>query len=316
MWNLAPLRAIQVFEVLARSGSVAGAADELGITAGAVSQQIHRIEQAVGVRLLERKGRRLELTSWGRLYFDQIEVAFEQLRHAQEVLDRARAKKGLVLSCLPSLASKWIAPLLLSWRARHHGSNVRLIGTHSEPRFGDGRVDFRISYGPRIRRFEHYAELFTDWVVPACSPAFLAQHPIPRPTDILRLPLIEIDWGPEDLPPPNWGDWAASIGACSKGTASELTCSLSSVAIDTAVREGGFVLGQIAMMAEDLAAGRLVIPFDHRLKLPEAYFLAWDCAALDKPLGVTFRRWIVSVAKRQAVISRTPRPDPLLPRSS
>jgi len=305
--SLAPLRALQVFEALGRSGSVAGAADELGISAGAVSQQIRRIEQAVGVRLLQRKGRRLELTSWGRLYFDQVEVAFKQLRSAQEVLDRARAKRGLVLSCLPSLASKWIAPLLFDWRAAHPGANVRLIGTHSEPRFGDGRVDFRISYGPRIRSFERYAELFTDWVVPACSPSFLAQHPIRRPTDILALPLIEIDWGSEDLPPPTWADWAASIGARSTDVASELTCSLSSVAIDTAIREGGFVLGQMAMIAEDLRAGRLVIPYDHRLRLPEPYFLAWDGAALDKPLGAEFRRWIMGAGRRQAALSRTPR---------
>ena len=71
MKNPPPLRAIQAFEAFGRLGSVTGAADELGVSPGAVSQQIRKAEEVLGVQLLERRGRILTLTSWGRLYHGQ-----------------------------------------------------------------------------------------------------------------------------------------------------------------------------------------------------------------------------------------------------
>src|SRR5687768_7351920 len=106
MTKLPPLRAIQAFEAVGRLGSVNDAADELGVSQGAVSQQLRRVDEALGVRLLERRGRNLELTTWGRLYYARIAAGFEDLRSAQEVLAAARLNSSLVVSCLPSLAIK------------------------------------------------------------------------------------------------------------------------------------------------------------------------------------------------------------------
>jgi LysR family transcriptional regulator, glycine cleavage system transcriptional activator len=74
--------------------------------------------------------------------------------------------------------------------------------------------------------------------------------------------------------------------------------SLSSAAIDAAANGRGFVLAQLSMAADDIASGRLVAPFDKRIRLPEPYFLAWDRAILEKPFGPELRAWIVSISKR------------------
>ena len=303
MSKLPPLRAIQALEAVGRLGSVNDAANELGVSPGAVSQQLRKAEEALGVRLLERRGRNVELTNWGRLYHSGIAVAFAELRNAQNALAKARMKSGLVVSCLPSLAIKWIGPQLLDWQIAHSGANIRLIGTETEPRFQDDQTDFRISYGEKRRDFEHYSEMFTDWVVPACAPALLARHPLSRPADVFGLPLLGIEWDRDHRSPPGWADWAARIGTTYRGGVGEVVFSLSSAAIDAAVNGHGFVLAQMAMIADELASGRLVVPFDTRIRMPESYFLAWNRAALEKPHGATFRTWVLAISKRQGALS-------------
>ena len=71
-----------------------------------------------------------------------------------------------------------------------------------------------------------------------------------------------------------------------------------------AVNGGGFVLGGMAMIADDLANGRLVIPIDRRLSMPDSYYLAWDPAVLDRPFGKEFRAFVIGAARRQAALSK------------
>lgn len=301
--QLPPLRALQVFEAVARSGSVMAAAEELGVSAGAVSQQIRKIEELLDLQLFERRGKGMELSTWGRLYYKELASAFDRLRAAQKNLWRLRTESGLVVSCLSSVASKWLGPLLFDWQAAHAASRLRLIGAETEPDLKSGDTDFRISYGQQSRHHAHHVELFTDWVVPACSPDLLRHRPVPTPTEILKLPLIGIAWETVHQPPPDWADWARSVGVADRTVSSSLTFSLSSTAIDAALAGRGLVLAHMSMIGSDLAEGRLVLPFDHRLQLSQAYFLAWDRAALTKPFGHEFQQWVLAAGRRQARIS-------------
>ena len=165
MSKLPPMRALQAFEAFGRLGSATAAAAELGVTIGAISQQLRHAEDMAGLRLVERQGRSLVLTTHGRQYHADVTAGFDQLRYAQTRLDHARSATALTISCLPSLAVKWISGQLFDWQAAHPATSVRLIGNDSEPRFGDDPVDFRLSYGEMITRFTHRTELFTDWVV-------------------------------------------------------------------------------------------------------------------------------------------------------
>ncbi|MFZ5678051.1 MAG: LysR substrate-binding domain-containing protein [Pseudomonadota bacterium] len=301
--KLPPLRAIHALEVFGRLGSVTKAAEELGVSAGAVSQQIRKAEDSLGMPLLERRGRSVALNSWGRLYHAAISRGFAEILGAQKALERARAESVLTISCLPSLASKWLAPQLVDWQTRHDRAVVRLIGAEDEPRFGTDPVDFRISYGGKAREFEHYADLFTDWVVPACAPALLRRHPVKAPADILKAPLLRIEWDHEHRSPPGWPEWAQAVGVAYTRKKGELAFSLSSAALDAAVNGRGFVLAQLSMAADDILSGRLVVPFNTRIRLPDPYFLAWERTALQKPLGAALRNWIIAAAKKQAAAS-------------
>lgn len=297
------MRAVQAFEAVARCGSVTAAAEELCVSPGAISQQIHNIEEALSASLFERRGRSLSLTSWGRMYYERVRVAFDQLRLAQDTLQLARTKPGIVISALPSLAMRWLRPLIQEWRASHPEATIRLIGTDEEAALQNDHIDFRLSYGADARKYDHFAELYVDAVVPVCSPAFLSRNPVDSPAGILAGPLIDIEWDIRHATAPSWADWAQSVDEPAPKAAGELTFSLSAAGIDTAIAGGGFALAQISMIGDDLAAGRLVIPIDRRLSMPESYFLAWDRAALDRPFGPDFRTFVLNAARRQAGLS-------------
>jgi len=304
--RLPPMRALKVFETFGRLGTATAAAVELGVTVGAVSQQLRIVEAEVGLPLIERKGKQIALTGRGRQYHDDVKAAFDLLRAAQEKVERAHSEATLTISCLPSVASKWLAVQLFDWQKAHPKANVRLIGENAEPNLSEDGVDFRLTYGEMVNRFKHRTELFTDWMVPACSPELLTRLDLKSPADVLDAPLLGIEWAREQGAAPTWGDWAAMIGVSRRKAVGAVTFSLSSAAIDAAINGRGFVLAQMSMTAVDVASGRLVIPFDLRLKLPHPYALAWDPPVLSKPFGPELHSWIQAVARRQRAAS-TPR---------
>jgi LysR family glycine cleavage system transcriptional activator len=307
---LPSVRAIQAFESIVRRGSVTAAADELGVSSGAMSQQLRKIESELNVKLLKREGRSLTLTSWGRIYYEQVRSAFDELRDAQHRLQVARAKQGIVVSAPPSLAI-WLQQPLLEWSAAHPSVSLRLIGSEMEPELQEESIDFRLCYGADARRYDRASELFRDAVVPACSPAFLRRHPVQSEADILACPLIDIVWDTRHRPPPSWTDWAWSVGQAPPRNPSLLAFSLSGAAIDAAQDGGGFVLGQISIIADHVRRGRLVIPVDRRLNLPEFYSLAWERDALDRQSCADFRNALISAGRQQQELSRGH--TPLLP---
>ncbi|WP_341487293.1 LysR family transcriptional regulator [Pararhizobium sp. A13] len=282
---------------------MSAAAKELGVTPSAVSQQVRKLEESLGVTLLERIGRRVELTSWGVLFHKEIAKGFGQLLHSVDVLERARSQTGIVLSALSSVVNKWIGRKVFEWQVIYPDANVKIIGRDEEPKMGDGSCDFRITYGKRVDVHAHFTALYTDWIVPACSPRLLAKRALNSPADILTFPLLNIEWEQHYLRPPQWSEWAQLVGAVCNEKLSGLFFALSSSAIDAAVNGHGFVLAQVSMIEDELNSGTLVAPYDIRLQLPESYYLAWDRAALEKPYGKEFHKWIISIARKQAIIS-------------
>jgi LysR family transcriptional regulator, glycine cleavage system transcriptional activator len=253
----------------------------------------------LGVRVVRRSGRGIELTTWGTIYLQRVLAAVEQLRKAQEDVERARRSNHLSVSALPSLATKWLGPLLFEWKAQHPNASVLIEGVDGEPRLDDGDADFRVSYGARRRAHKRYLHLFTDHVVAVASPALVAASgPLGHPRDLVSKPLLWIDWGPEYVAPPTWRDWMIAAGVSAEHLQCNLTFSLSSAAVDAAIEGRGFALAQYSMAATALSNGALVKIFPQTLPLPEAYFLAWNGSAVDKPLAAAFHAWLLAEARR------------------
>jgi LysR family glycine cleavage system transcriptional activator len=195
---------------------------------------------------------------------------------------------------------------MLEWQSQHADLSVYLDGTHTEPSPDGYDIDFRISYGERIANVDNSVELFRDCVVPVCSPRLLADAPLATPAALLRYPLISVDWRPKFASPPSWREWLiANDVDCSALDENRQVFSLSSVAIQAAIDGYGFVLAQSSMVCDDLAAGRLVMPFALGLSLPWPYFLTWKPNAFDRPHCRSFHRWLVTRGKEQQQLNDT-----------
>jgi LysR family transcriptional regulator, glycine cleavage system transcriptional activator len=303
--NFPSLRALQVFEALGRCNGVAEAARRLGISAGAVSQQIRLLEDSLGMHLTQKDGKRVRLTELGRQYHASCTAAFESLRVAHSEIERAKNQRNLSVSALPSLLSKWLGPRMLEWQSQYPDLSVFLDGTRTEPSPDGYEIDFRISYGESGWNPDNAVELFLDHVVPVCSPRLLAsKEPLASPAELLEFPLISVDWRPKFASPPSWREWlVANQVDCAGLNDNRQVFSLSGVAIQAAIDGYGFALAQCSMVSDDLAAGRLVMPFALGLSLPSPYYLSWKPHTFDKPHCRTFQRWLITRGKEQQTLN-------------
>jgi LysR family glycine cleavage system transcriptional activator len=108
------------------------------VTVGAISQPLRKAEAELGLQLVERNGRTISLSTLGKQYHTDIKSAFDQIRDASSRVERSGAAPVLTISCLPSLASKWLGARLFDWQTAHPSATVRLIGTDTEPDFATG----------------------------------------------------------------------------------------------------------------------------------------------------------------------------------
>ncbi len=206
---------------------------ELGVTSGAITQHVHTLEKHLNRRLVERSGRGIELTVWGKCYLPRLTLEFAELGKALEDLERGSHSNHLVISTYPSLATKWLGPLMFGWKALHPDATAMLAGVHPEPRLDDGEADFRISYGNRYRHHARYTRLYSDHVLTVASPALLARvGNIAGPRELLRWPLLWVDWGNEYVALPSWHDWFSAVGIDASELNRDLVFSLPSAAVD------------------------------------------------------------------------------------
>ncbi|MFZ6047044.1 LysR substrate-binding domain-containing protein [Pseudomonas sp. CR3202] len=305
MSHLPPLRALEVFEAVGLCGGISQAAKRLGISAGAVSQQMKLLEEAVGLSLTVKEGQRLRLNAAGQRFHEGCSQAFERLRAAAAELERSKNANNLYVSALPSLLSKWLAPLVAEWQREYPELSVYLDGTHTEPSQAEANgVDFRISYGEGIHDDQHTLELFRDCVIPACSPALLAAA-VPREDarTLLEYPLITIDWRPKFDSPPSWEEWFAANAVDDATVSNSRIYSLSSMAIQAAIDGQGLVLAQYSMISKDLEDGRLVIAHASALPMPAAYNLSWNQNNLHKAQCRAFQRWLIARGRDQQCVT-------------
>lgn len=295
---LPPLRALQAFEAFGRLGSVNGAARALGVTPGAISQQLKLLEAHIGLPLFLKDGRRAILTPAARAYHDLVSQGFERLLLAQDYIASHRMNDELTISGLPTLLQKWLNPILHRFQASAGEVPIRIVATQQE---SDPRAlehSFRLTYGQAAQHYAHSRVLFTDRCFPVCSPDFLDRHPdAGDPAVLARLPLIEIDWGPGYPTVPHWSDWFAAQGAASPPLRPVAVHSLSSLAIEAAAAGQGAVLAQASFVAADLRLGRLLRLSGNSLQMPEPYLICWGPMTLGRPSAREFLNWIMVETK-------------------
>src|SRR6476646_8877669 len=207
--RLPSLNGLRAFEAAARHLSFTLAASELNVTQTAISHQIRRLEEELGIRLFVRQNRALALTPEARDYLPGVRAAFNDLRLATDRLLRKDDDKVLTVSTLASLAAKWLLPRLTDFQEAHPGIDVHITTSTSLVDFQRDDVDAAIRYGrgqwPGLRA----DWLMADELFPVCSPSLLrGDKPLRCPEDLKSHMLLHTSNANSD----DWRLWLTAAG--------------------------------------------------------------------------------------------------------
>ena len=254
------LNALRAFEATARLGSFSMAAEELSVTAGAVTQHVKALEAWAGTKLFARKAHGVELTPLAEELLPRFSYAFDELGHAVQMLRTKATPNRIKIATLPSIAQLWLAPRLGRLRQIAPEVSVSVFAMEAPPNLIREPFDMTLFFSIEPTGTKN-VELFRDRIYPVCSPEIAK-----------RLKVIK-DLKSETLLHDNaWlNDWDLWLGAVpdAKGINSAGTVhSLFAVALEEARHSGGVLMAHEALVAPLLRSGELVKPFDDDLELP------------------------------------------------
>jgi LysR family glycine cleavage system transcriptional activator len=293
--KLPPLNAVKAFEASARLGGFSPAARELGVTPGAISQQVKILEEFFAKQLFARRNNQLQLTDAGlTVYADSAQV-IERLSEMTRRLLEGHVRSRFVISTLPSVAVRWLNRRLPEFLASEPNLRCEIRVEDDPVDFARHHIDLRICYGQNLYPEMVSHPLVRDVVTPLCSPEFLSRRGIRRddPASIADGDLIHIDWGASFASYPTWAEWF-SAGNVRRMPQIELghTTAMSSLAIDLAAAGAGIALGQRLLAQAELADGRLVAPFTQTVALGYDYSAVHPHSRTSKRIVRSFIAWM------------------------
>jgi LysR family glycine cleavage system transcriptional activator len=290
--RLPSLNGLRAFEAAARHLSFTQAASELNVTQTAISHQIKRLELELGVRLFVRQNRSLTLTPEASQYLPGVRAAFNDLKLATDRLLRKDQDHVLTVSTLASLAAKWLLPRLSAFQEAHPGIDVRITTSTGLVDFQRDNVDAAIRYGrgqwPGVRA----DWLMADEVFPVCSPALAnGTKPLKCPEDLREHVLLHTSNANSD----DWRLWLTAAGLpADLSKQPGVTFDLIFMTIQAAIDGIGVAMGRTSYVQDDIAKGRLVVPFKIALPADAGFYLVSPQARADSPKLSAFREWLVA----------------------
>jgi LysR family glycine cleavage system transcriptional activator len=289
--RLPSLNGLRAFEAAARHLSFTQAAAELNVTQTAISHQIRRLEEELGIRLFVRQNRALALTPQARDYLPGVRAAFNDLRLATDRLLR-KDEHVLTVSTLASLAAKWLLPRLSAFQETHPGIDVRITTSTALVDFKSGDVDAAIRYGRGDWPGLHADWLMADQLFPVCSPALLTgKRPLRCPEDLRDHVLLHTSNANSD----DWRLWLTAAGLPANISRQPgLTFDLILMTVQAALDGIGVAMGRTSYVEADIAKGGLVVPFKITLPANAGFYLVCPEATADTPKLAAFRQWLIA----------------------
>ena len=290
---LPPLAAIRVFESAARQMSFTRAAAELGMTQAAVSYQIKLLEERLGAPLFLRQPRALKLTEAGQWLAPRTTEAFELLREAYSRFSE-REQATLIVNTMHTFAAQWLSPRLGKFQLQHPKIAVRMETMQRLVDFTREEVDIVVRSGKGKWEGLSTLKLVDVRFTPMVSPELAAKvGGLKTHEDLLKVPLLD----PLDA---WWDKWFAvhklPLDALDRENAPNI--SLQTITASAAMAGAGAALLTPEFFELEIAAGRLIAPYDVLAEEGDAYWLAFPESRRNVPKIKAFRDWIATEIKR------------------
>jgi LysR family glycine cleavage system transcriptional activator len=286
--RLPPLNAIKAFEAAARRGSFTRAAEELGVTHGAVSRQIRLLEEWLGTSLFLRTSRNAVPTRAGTDLLAEAGPALDQLASASLRLRSGKALGVLHISALPTFAMRWLIPRLPEFQREYPALETRIV-TASTPaeQFGTD-VDVVVS-GPARQPGWVGTRFLGEAYLPLLSPGLMKERPLRSPADLAQYTLLHAATRRQI-----WLRWLTAAGMPDLRPARDQVFEHFYFAIQAAIEGLGVAMGPLALVSDELREGRLLAPIKEPAIRTRGYFVYAPEPSSEAPAIVAFRKWLVS----------------------
>ena len=267
-----PLETLRGFEAAARTGSFSAAAEHLNITHGAISRQIAKLEQWLGLKLFERGARGVSLTPEGQRLFLRTNEAFSLISDTTDRWSDPRGTAVVRLTSIPSISGLWLMPRLHTLEngatqlrivldVDNHQSDLANDGYDLSIRCGRGKIPGRISI-----------QLFEEHCFPIASPALAAMIGRGKPERLLNYPLIH------DSDASAWRAWFGARGIDYRPRADDRRFEDYNLVLDAAAHGLGIALARPPLTVDQFASGRIAVADERTVLNPVSYWL-------DRPIG-------------------------------
>lgn len=302
-YDLPSLTALSVFEATARHGSLKAATAELNVTSGAISRQIKRLEDELGVPLFARNGRGVTLTSAGEEMYATIAAGFSRIADVTRGIKRLDRSRNVTIATTDTTASMWLVPQMPEFWSRHPEIMIDHQLAENNRSFRPEEVDLRIRHGMGGWMNDEVEPLFGDWLYPVCSPAFAERCGHITTTDLPDLPLLDINWVA-----PDWVTWDDALIQAKIGTRPRHSRQFGkfSLAMQAAAAGQGIAIAWHRMITPMLENRELIRITDLIFPSPGTYHLTWSKARPLSSAAVALRDWI---HERAALERARPEPD-------
>ena len=289
--NQVHLNGLRAVEVAGRLGTLTLAAAELGVSVGAVSQQILKTEQQLGRTIFTRAPKGLVPTPFGTELLTYLERGFREF--ARGVALASEPKRNLlIISVAPVLAAKWLVPRLHRFQLAHPALQVRIDASVELVDLDHSDVDLAIRVGDGNWGNVQAELLLKQRTFPVCAPSLAAR--LKKPRDLAKVPIIRDRPAViREISHVRWNTWLALHGMDESLLATAgPSFSDSALCLDAAIAGQGVMLGWHTLAMDALADGRLVKPFAEEAETGLGYYLVTSLARGNDKKIVAFKSWI------------------------
>ena len=282
--NVVHMNGLRALEAVGRLGSLQAAADELGVSVGAISQQVIKTEGQLGHAIFERTGKGLVATEIGRPILARLTDGVQKLSEAVALAQR-RDNNCLTISVAPVFASRWLVRRFDNFAREHPEIVLRIDATMRliDPAISDIDLGIRVGDG-------HWTDVQSELILeqrvfPVCAPE-LAKG-LHTPADVLALPAV-ID----SQAMFQWDVWLRAAGLEGRRVNERHVFNDASLCLDAVMAGQGVMLAWQTLTADVIAEGRLAAPFGIRAKTGYGHYFITAKGARDSRKVQIFKAWL------------------------
>ncbi len=287
--RLPPLNAIKMFEAAARNESFVAAADELSVTASAVSHQIKILEEYLGVILFRRNKRKVQLTPQGEQYLVSIRYALDEIDVATQRLRSNPETDVVTISVAPNFLTRWLMPRMQRFQKKFPEIELQISASTGLIDFNRSNIDMAVYFGDGGWHDIDVHFLRDVLLVPVCSPALITEgKPLAKPEDLRKHTLIHVSRRLDE-----WQQWLQLSGVEWAGFGHGLRLSSSQLATAAAQEGLGVALADSTLSSREIAEGKLIMPFDAMLDTQKSFYLVHQKNRLLTHGMRVFKEWVI-----------------------